>query len=142
MEEPEKDPPKSNKDIEYFYDDNHQLRYRYASKWPIKSYSRSMFEKCEKLGEDEVRERICHWSERRRKVSEEWLSLQDFKRETERIERSDNREEESLLISRKALVISERATASSERATRIAISAIILSISMAIYEVMKHYSLI
>jgi hypothetical protein len=62
---------------------------------------------------------------------ESWLRSKDL----EASARKEAREDESLSISRKAL-------ANSERATRIAISAIVLSISMAIFSIIKWYSML
>ena len=102
----------------------------------------SIFKKCEALGEEDVRNKSPHWDSRKREFSEEWLRIQESKRETARLNRSEEREEESLSISRKALRISESAVLSSKRAKNIAISAFVLSIIMAIYEIMKHFQII
>jgi hypothetical protein len=89
------------------------------------------FSLCASLGVVVVRERLLlgQFHVGQKPHAEAWLSLH----ESSVKDRAEAREEESLSISRKAL-------SNSERATRIAISAIVLSIIMAIYEIIKWYS--
>jgi len=85
----------------------------------------SMFTMREELGEEKVKNKIPLWRSRKARFAREWLSGLESKRESFRLLRQEQREDESLSISRKALLISRRSN-------KIAISAMILSIITAI----------
>jgi len=99
----------------------------------------SMFALCEELGEETVKNKLSRWRPIKAKFAQEWLSELESKRETSRLLREEQREEESLDISKRALELSEKANSIASkarsdalRANKIAISAIILSIITAI----------